>query len=85
MKKKIIIKNPSGIHIEHMLYIVKLSRQYESNVKIIKDNIARNAKEFFDLVEGELIAGSVIYLDVNGSDENMAFNELYNFIINLKD
>ena len=68
-----------------MLYIVKLSRQYESNVKIIKDNIARNAKEFFDLVEGELIAGSIIYLDVNGSDENMAFNELYNFIINLKD
>lgn len=85
MRKELIIQNLSGIHIEHMLYIVKLSRKYKSNIKIIKDNIGRNAKDFFELVEGELVFGSIIYLDVIGPDEKVAFNKLYNFIVNLKD
>lgn len=83
--KKIIIANPSGIHIKPMMDIAKMARKYTSHIEIVKDGVGRNAKDFFDMAEGEFLPGSEVCLKAEGMDEKEAFDEIYNFIINLKD
>lgn len=85
IRKKILVKNPSGIHIKPMLDISKISNKYLSEIKIMKNGMSRDAKNFFEMAEGDFISGSIIYLEAEGDDEKEVFQELYNYIINLKD
>jgi Phosphotransferase System HPr (HPr) Family len=83
--REIVIPNKTGLHARPASDLVKLCKSFESNIDItVKDSGKKiNAKSIISVLSGGLKQGTEIELAVEGSDENQAADEVYNYISNL--
>ena len=78
---RITITNKRGLHARAAAKLVQLSHQFDSTIKVTKDQEEADAKSIMDLL---MLAGSkdsVITLSVEGNDEEMAIEEVQRLII----
>jgi phosphocarrier protein len=72
----LVIKNEVGLHARPAAQFVKLAERFKSNVRLCKDGIWVNGKSVLGILTLAAEHGSEIILEVNGPDEQAAFNEL---------
>ncbi|MCP4230142.1 MAG: HPr family phosphocarrier protein [bacterium] len=80
VKEEII--SVAGLHARPATALVKEARKFESDIVLEKDGERANAKSIIGILSLEVSPGSVIVLEVNGSDEAKCFEELSRFIRN---
>lgn len=76
IQEKLIIQNEVGLHARPAAQFVKIAERYKSNVRLCKDGIWVNGKSVLGILTLAAEHGSEIILEVSGSDESQAFNEL---------
>lgn len=83
IKKKLTIKNKTGLHARPAAIFIKEADKYNSNIRIKFSNREINAKSIISLINLGLEKGKEITLKVDGRDEKKALQEL-SYLINEK-
>lgn len=73
---EITIINETGIHARPASILTKTATAFESDIKIIKDNIIADAKSIINILSLGLKKNDVITLEVDGSDEAAAIDNI---------
>lgn len=73
---EITIINETGIHARPASILTKAATAFEADIKIVKDNIIADAKSIINVLSLGLKKNDVITLEVNGSDEDAAIDNI---------
>ena len=79
--KTIEIINKLGLHARASSKLVMLASKFNSDITIVKDNKSANCKSLMSVMMLAANRGSTVHLSANGSDEEVAINELEDLII----
>lgn len=85
VEKTIIINNETGLHARPAASLVQFVKNFPGSVEIVKDGKVANAKSIFNVMSLGISKGTEITLRVNGEDEEVYLNKLYDFIDNLSE
>lgn len=81
IKKKIKIKNPQGLHARPASTFVRIANKYESDITVKKGSEKVNGKSIMGLLMLAANEGSLIEVEISGSDAEQALQELENFLV----
>lgn len=80
MEKKVVVKNEKGIHIRPAGDIVKLVKNFKSQVEIEFNGKRANAKSVMILMSLGVKKGNEINIIANGEDAEEAINTLVELV-----
>lgn len=80
MKKNIIIRDEAGFHARPASSFAQKASDFESEIKIIKNEREANGKSVMSLMSLGVTNGDEITLKVEGSDSKKAFETLIDLI-----
>jgi phosphocarrier protein HPr len=80
IEKKIIIKNKQGLHARPAAVFVQIANKFNSTITIKKGKEAVNGKSIMGILMLGAEKGSVIRIEVNGDDAEIAIIELEKLI-----
>ncbi|MXP50854.1 HPr family phosphocarrier protein [Pantoea sp. SoEX] len=83
-QKEITINLLNGLHTRPAAQFVKQAKNFQSEITVISQNKSANAKSLFKLQTLGLSYGTVIILQAEGKDEEIAVENLAKFINELK-
>ena len=72
IKKIIQINNKSGLHARPAAHLVKVSGQFTSDIKILKDGLEVNGKSIMGVMMLAAEPGSELEFVIEGEDEQQA-------------
>lgn len=81
VRKKIVIKNPQGLHARPASLFVKIANKFESEVVVKKDSESVNGKSIMGLLTLAANQGSTIEIEVAGPDAEAAMKALEAFLL----
>lgn len=84
-QKEITINNKTGLHARPATLLVELSKKYQSEIVIRKDEEDFYAKSIVSILSGGIYAGTHVLLRVSGPDEGTAGPEVAHFLETLVD
>jgi phosphocarrier protein len=84
VKGEITLRNESGLHARPASLFVKEASKYNSEIKVIKGNKECNAKSIIGVLSMAVAKGDLITIQAEGPDEDMAVNNLIDFISKLE-
>jgi len=76
IEKKVIIRNPQGLHARPAALFVQIVSKYDSNVTIRKDDEKVNGKSIMGILMLGAEKGSEILIQIEGDDAEQAMVEL---------
>jgi len=76
LRKKVQVKNPSGIHARPASILVKTASKFESEFFIHSHGYRINAKSILGVLTLAAEQGAELELELNGSDEEVALAEI---------
>ena len=76
IKREIVIRNKIGLHARPAALFVKKAETFDCDIWVSKNGIRVNGKSILSLLTLAAEEGSVIVLEISGSDETRAFEEL---------
>jgi len=79
------IVNPSGLHTRPGGRFVKLAREFQSSVIVVKGERRGNGKSLLSLMKVGAAMGDLIMIETDGADEDRAVEELAAFVASLDD
>jgi len=83
MKKiKITLKSETGLHARPASALVQASQKFDSEIKIEKDHDIYNAKSMMSILSMGAAQGTVLEFQIEGPDEDEAYEEIKNIIEN---
>jgi len=77
---KYTITDENGIHARPAGILVKKAKEFSSDIKITKVNKSADAKKLFNIMGLAVKQGDEIIITVDGQDEDIACNELEQFL-----
>ena len=80
VKRKLKIKNASGLHARPASMFVKIANKYEAEVSVRKGTEVVNGKSIMGLMTLAANHGSVIEIEATGPDAEKAVEELEKFL-----
>lgn len=80
LKGKFVVKNKLGLHARASAIFVKKANEFSSSVWVEKDGQRANGKSITSLLMLACPFGSEITLEVEGEDEELAYEELSRII-----
>ena len=84
VNKKIIIKNPTGLHLRPAGLFCKTAMQFTSKITVEKktdyEDITANAKSVLSILGACIKSGDEINIICEGNDEKMALDEMVRII-----
>lgn len=80
LKKKLIIKNPQGLHARPASIFVKIANKYEAEVTVKKGRQQVNGKSIMGLMMLAANEGTTITIEIDGKDARRAMDELEEFL-----
>ncbi len=80
--REFIIQNKLGLHARASALFVQTANRFKSEVFVEKDGQKVNGKSIMGVMMLAAAKGSVIKVEVNGSDSTEALNEIANLIDN---
>ena len=85
-KQDIVIQNETGLHARPASLFVKEAAKYSSEIKVIKENQAYNAKSIMGLLSIGVAKGDILTIQAEGEDAEKAVKNLVDLATNhLKD
>lgn len=82
---QITITNPTGLHTRPGQRFVTKSKEFECDILVKKDGKDASGKSLLKLLKLGISEGNTIELICDGSDEELALNELIKFVEALTD
>ncbi len=82
IKEEIKIINKHGLHARPAAQFVKIAGKFQSEIKVIKDDLEVNGKSIMGIMMLAAEPGSTITIIVNGCDEASALQALKDLITN---
>lgn len=79
---KYVITDENGIHARPAGILVKKAKEFNSNIKITKVGKSADAKKLFNIMGLAVKKGDEIIVTIDGDDENVATQELQEFLSN---
>ena len=76
MEKEVEVVNKLGLHARPAMMLVKTASQFQSEIKIIKDNMNVNAKSIMGVLVLAAEKGSKLKIVAEGPDEEEAVEAL---------
>ena len=76
MEKEVEVVNKLGLHARPAMMLVKTASQFQSEIKIIKDNVNVNAKSIMGVLVLAAEKGSKLKIVAEGPDEEEAVEAL---------
>ena len=76
VEKEVEVINKLGLHARPAMMLVKTASQFQSDIKIIKDNMTVNAKSIMGVLVLAAEKGSKLKIVAEGPDENEAVEAL---------
>ena len=83
--KEVTINNPTGLNARPATQLVREAEKYQSEIRIIKENMVINPKSIFNVLAAGLSQGIAITVEAEGTDEREAVESLCRFIEDLKE
>jgi len=80
MKKKVIIQTETGIHARPASMIVEEASSYDSDIELIKEGQAVNAKSIMGIMGLGIKQSTEIIVKASGSDEEEAVQAIVELI-----
>lgn len=74
-----MIKDALGIHARPAGQLVKMAKNYESNLTITKQGTSVDAKKLMALLSLGVINGTIVTIQAEGNDEDVAIKEIEQF------
>ena len=84
-KKKLVIKNKTGLHARPASDLVALSKQFESKITISGNGAEVNPKSIISILKAGIGQGTEITLTAEGPDELKAGEDISAFIESLEE
>jgi len=78
--KEVLVQNSTGIHARPASLFVNKAQEFDSDIKIIKDNEEVNAKSIMMIMAAGIAKGSNIKIQASGDDEAKAVEELVELV-----
>lgn len=85
IQTNLTIKNSCGIHARPASELVKLSKEFQSEARIIFNGKKLNCKSLLNLLTGQVACGSDVTLEVEGEDETACFTSIQQYLLNLEE
>lgn len=85
IKKKIQIRNSQGLHARPASLFVRIANKFESEVLVKKEDEVVNGKSIMGLLTLAANQGSVLEIEVSGSDAEAAMKALEDFLTSDED
>lgn len=80
VEQSILIDNKTGLHARPASNLVKAAKQFNSKIKIIKDDKSYEAKSMLAILSAGIVKGTKIRLVCEGEDEVDALKNLTELI-----
>ena len=80
VSRKVIIKNPTGLHLRPAGTLCKEALQFESHITFTFNNAVANARSVLSVLGACVKSGDEIELCCDGKDENEALDKLVKLI-----
>ncbi|MDO6355479.1 MULTISPECIES: HPr family phosphocarrier protein [unclassified Caloramator] len=80
IERKVIIKNPTGLHARPASLLVKEANKFKSEIMINKNGKDVNAKSILSVLSLGVSNGDEIIIKANGEDEKEAMDAIINLI-----
>ncbi len=80
IREKVKITNKHGLHARPAAKFVQIAGKFKSDIKVLKDGLEVNGKSIMGVMMLAAEPGSEIILEINGEDEEEAFEALLNLI-----
>lgn len=74
--KKYVIKNTIGLHARPAALFVKKAAEFESKIKVVKDDKEADAKSIISIMALGAVKGAEIVINANGDDSDSAVEAL---------
>lgn len=82
MLKKLLWISDQSMHARPAGKLVSKASEYKSEISLCSENTKADAKGLFSLMGLILKKGDKISLSVNGEDEQIAFKDIYELLVN---
>lgn len=79
---KVVVKNPSGLHLRPAGLLCKMALEFKSHITFRKNNTEANAKSVLSVLGACVKTGDEIELICDGEDEDEAFKSIMEAINN---
>ncbi len=79
VEQQITVKNRAGLHTRPAALLVKLTSRFKSQIYLVKDKFAINAKSIIGVMTLAAEQGSTLILRVDGPDEQDALEQICEF------
>ncbi len=79
IETEVEVKNRAGLHTRPAASLVKLAAKFKSEIYLIRDGFAINAKSIIGVMTLAAEQGCVLNLKVEGDDESVASDELKDY------
>ena len=80
VSRKVVIKNPTGLHLRPAGTLCKEALQFESHITFTFNDATANAKSVLSVLGACVKSGDEIELFCDGNDENEALEKLVKLI-----
>jgi len=85
VKKQLVVKNKSGLHARPAALFVQIANKFESRITVKRDDEEVNGKSIMGILMLGAEKGSVIIIEADGEDAQLALKELERIITNEED
>lgn len=76
VRKKVVIQNPTGLHLRPAGVLCKTAMQFKASVKFSFDNTTANAKSVLSVLGACVKSGDEIEIFCDGADEEEALEAM---------
>lgn len=80
ISQKVVVINPTGLHARPAAQFVTEAKKFKSDLKINKNNKRINGKSIIQIMSAGISAGTEIFLEADGPDEEAAVKVLSELI-----
>jgi phosphoenolpyruvate-protein phosphotransferase len=80
-----ILPNPAGMHARPCAKLIAISKSFQSEIKIIKNEKSANAKSLVGVLALEIVLADNISVEARGVDAGMAIHEIEAFLSSYKE
>ena len=83
--KQLVVKNKSGLHARPAALFVQIANRFESRITVKRDDEEVNGKSIMGILMLGAEKGSLIIIEADGEDAQIALEELEKVITNEED
>jgi phosphocarrier protein HPr len=76
VSRMVVVNNPQGLHARPADLFVRLAKQFQAKIEIIKDNARVDGKSILNLMTLAAEQGTQLVIEAEGPDADRAIDEL---------